>query len=145
MFVFVFLLVRLTGKREVGQLGATEFVAILLVSNAVQNAMNGGDNSIFGGLILAGVVMGLSYAGSTLAFRSKQARSILEGESTLLIHKGKIQRRGMNHERLSDADLQRMLREAGTELHFVKEAILETDGHLSLTKLEPIQHASDGI
>ena len=48
IFLFVLILLRITGKRQLGQMGATEFVAILLISNAVQNAMNGGDNSLSG-------------------------------------------------------------------------------------------------
>src|SRR3974390_1046639 len=82
----VLLLLRLGGKREVGQMGSGEFVAILLISNAVQNAMNGGDNSIAAGLILALTLIILSMGMARLTYRSKKWEAILEGKPRLLIH-----------------------------------------------------------
>ena len=61
VYIVVLLLLRLGGKRQVGQMGTAQLVALLLISNAVQNAMNGNDGSITGGIILAGVIMGWSY------------------------------------------------------------------------------------
>src|SRR3954470_17889269 len=88
VYLAVLILLRISGKRQLGQMGATEFVAILLISNAVQNAMNGGDNSVIGGLLLAGVLVGLSALISYLTYRSRWFSSIFEGTPTLLIHKG---------------------------------------------------------
>src|SRR5438270_5606910 len=86
VYVAVLLLLRVAGKRQVGQMGMTEFVALLLISNAVQNAMNGGDNSLVGGLILAGVLIALATLFAYLTFRSSRFERAVQGRPTLLIH-----------------------------------------------------------
>src|SRR5476649_1658576 len=86
VYAAVLMLLRLGGKRQIGQMGAGEFVAILLISNAVQNAMNGGDNSVSGGLILAVVIVLLSVAIAYLTYRSKTWEHVFEGRPRLLIH-----------------------------------------------------------
>src|ERR1700730_2093480 len=90
VYIAVLLLLRLGGKRQIGQMGTGEFVAILLISNAVQNAMNGGDNSITGGLILAAVITALSVAVAYLTYKSKRWDALFQGVPTLLIHHGKV-------------------------------------------------------
>src|SRR3954471_2001681 len=85
VYLAVLLLLRISGKRQLGQMGPTEFVAILLISNAVQNAMNGGDNSLLGGLILAVVLILMSTVISVLTFRSGAFRAIFEGTPRLLV------------------------------------------------------------
>src|SRR3954452_106505 len=79
VYLAVIVLLRLAGKRQLGQMGATEFVAILLISNAVQNAMNGGDNSLAGGLLLALVLIAMSWGISWSTYRSRRARALFEG------------------------------------------------------------------
>ena len=69
-------------------MGATEFVAVLLISNAVQNSMNGGDNSLSGGLLLAAVLVGLSSLISYLTYKSRLFSSVFEGTPTLLVNRG---------------------------------------------------------
>lgn len=119
-----------------GQMGATEFVAILLISNAVQNAMNGGDNSLMGGLILAAVLIALSSLISYLTFRSRVWSSVFEGTPTLLIHNAKLIPKNLARERLSESELRALLRKQGVhQLHEVQTAILEADGTLSITKM----------
>src|SRR5437764_10386808 len=90
VYLSVLILLRISGKRQLGQMGATEFVAILLISNAVQNAMNGGDNSLSGGLILAVVLIALSTLISYLTFKSRFWSTIFEGTPTLIVHKGVV-------------------------------------------------------
>jgi uncharacterized membrane protein YcaP (DUF421 family) len=142
VYLCVLILLRVSGKRQLGQMGPTEFVAILLISNAVQNAMNGGDNSLAGGLLLALVLIALSTIISLLTYRNKIAAIIFEGTPTLLIHKGDLVQPHMAKERLSRSELQALLRKQG--VHTFKEvqtAILEADGTLSITRVgEP----SDG-
>src|SRR3954452_19507967 len=89
VYLAVIVLLRISGKRQLAQMGATEFVAILLISNAVQNAMNGGRNSLLGGLLLAVVLITLSWAISWATFRNRRARALFEGSPRLLIHRGK--------------------------------------------------------
>lgn len=137
VYLGVLILLRISGKRQLGQMGATEFVAILLISNAVQNAMNGGDNSLSAGLVLAVTLIALSTLISWLTYRSSWFSSIFEGTPTLLIHNGKMIRKHLAKERLSPSELRVLLRKQGVhEVREVKTAILEADGTLSITKHE---------
>ena len=140
VYIAILVLLRLSGKRQVGQMGPTEFVAILLISNAVQNSMNGGDNSLVGGLLLAVVLILLSTAVSVLTYRSRFFRFIFEGTPTLLIHDGKVILPHLNKERLSFSELHALLRKQGVH-HFteVKTAVFEADGTLSLIRYSDVQ------
>src|SRR5580765_625413 len=79
VFCAILLLLRIAGKRAIANMGMAEFVALLLISNAVQNAMNGGDNSLIGGLILAVVLIFMSWSISVLTYKSKKFQRIFEG------------------------------------------------------------------
>src|SRR6187401_2478007 len=72
VYVFVILLLRVTGKRQTGQLEPFDLVLLLVLSNAVQNSMNGGDNSITGGLILAATLVGLNWLTGWITFKSRK-------------------------------------------------------------------------
>ncbi|MBI1859425.1 MAG: DUF421 domain-containing protein [Deltaproteobacteria bacterium] len=141
VFLYVLILLRIAGKRQMAQMSATEFVAILLISNAVQNAMNGGDNSLAGGLILAGVLIFLSWLISWLTFRYRKARTIFEGTPTLVIHKGTPIDQHLVREHLPRSELMVLLRKQGVH-HFsdVHTAVLEADGSLSITRNSEIEH-----
>ena len=136
VYVFILILMRISGKRELGHMGIIEFVTVLLISNAVQNSMNGGDNSLVGGLVLAGTLVVLGMAFSALAYRSKLFSRLFEGTPTLLINKGKIIKVNMRRERLRESELRVLLRKQGIH-HYseVSNAILESDGTLSVTKV----------
>jgi uncharacterized membrane protein YcaP (DUF421 family) len=130
VYIAIIVLLRLGGKRQVGQMGVGEFVAILLISNAVQNSMNGGDNSITGGLILATVIIALSIGMEYITFKSKRWENILQGRPTLLVHHGQLIDRNLESERLSTRELLTLLRRQGIHnLSEVAEAILESDGY----------------
>ncbi len=139
VFLSVIILLRISGKRQMAQMSATEFVAILLISNAVQNSMNGGDNSLLGGLILAAALIFLSWLISMFTFRSRRARLIFEGTPTLLVHRGKIVEKHMKEERITHNELKVLLRKQGIH-HFadIQTAVLEPDGTLS------VSHVADG-
>src|SRR5262245_8941346 len=79
VYSFILVLLRISGKRQVAQMGMAEFVALLLISNAVQNAMNGGDNSLTAGLFLAAALMGLSYLFHFFAFKSRRFEQLMQG------------------------------------------------------------------
>src|SRR3954454_9160914 len=82
-YSFVLLLLRIAGKRQVGQMGMTVFVALLLISNAVQNAMNGGDNSLVGGLLLAVVIVSLATVFAYVTYRWPRVEQTIQGRPTL--------------------------------------------------------------
>jgi uncharacterized membrane protein YcaP (DUF421 family) len=146
VYITVLMLLRLGGKRQVGQMGTGEFVAILLISNAVQNAMNGGDNSITGGIILAATIVFLSVAIDYLTYKSQTIENIVEGRPTLLVHGGRLLEHNLRKERLSAYELQVMLRHQGIQdISEVADAVLESDGKLSVTKKsEGQQNHGDG-
>ncbi len=133
VYFAVTILLRISGKRQLGQMGATEFVAILLISNAVQNSMNGGDNTLLGGIILATVLILLSSTLAYLTYKSKICQRIFEGTPTLLVHKGKIIQKNLASERLNESELRTLLRKQGIhKLNEISTAILESDGTLSV-------------
>ena len=135
VYLAVLLLLRVSGKRQLGQMSAIELVALLLISNAVQNAMNAGDNSLVGGVWLAAVLIFLSWLISWLGYRNKNLRLIFEGAPTLLMHRGKTIPSALAKERINLSELITMLRKQGIHhLHEVHSAILESDGTLTLVK-----------
>ena len=136
VYLVILFLLRFSGKRQVGQMSAVEFVVVMLLSNAVQNSMNGGDNSLAGGLILACVLVAMSWLISNLNFRFKGFRHVVLGVPTLLIHKGVLIEESMKRERIARIDLATLLRKQGIHhFHEVYTAILESDGSLSVTKI----------
>jgi uncharacterized membrane protein YcaP (DUF421 family) len=135
VFIGLMVLLRLSGKRQVGQLGAIEFVIMLLISEVVQNAMIGGDNSLTAGLLSAAILIALGALVSLLSFRSTTMSRLLEGRPTRLVHDGRVIRAHMNRERLSNTDLKILLRKNGVDdFRTIDEVILEADGSLSITR-----------
>ena len=135
VFIGLMVLLRLSGKRQVGQLGAIEFVIMLLISEVVQNAMIGGDNSLTAGLLSAAILIALGALVSLLSFRSTFMSRLLEGRPTRLVHDGRVIRAHMNRERLSNTDLKILLRKNGVDdFRTIDEVILEADGSLSITR-----------
>src|SRR4029077_9323189 len=90
IYVFLIVLLRLTGKRQVGQLAPFDLVLLLVLSNAVQNAMNGGDNSVIGGMISAVTLVGVNWIVGLLTYRSKKLEALVEGRPDVLIRDGKL-------------------------------------------------------
>src|SRR5262249_28189015 len=90
VYVFLIVLLRLTGKRQVGQLAPFDLVLLLVLSNSVQNSMNGGDNSLVGGLLSAAALVGLNWIVSLATYKSKKISAIVEGRPEVLIHNGKL-------------------------------------------------------
>ncbi|HXT02001.1 MAG TPA: YetF domain-containing protein [Elusimicrobiota bacterium] len=143
VYVFVLLILRVSGKRQIGQMGAAEFVALLLVSNAVQNSMNGGDNSITGGLVLAAVIMALSGLLGWLSYRSKRISDLIQGRPVMLIYKGEVVAHNLVKSGLAQRELHVMLRHQGFEdLRGIHEAVLEANGTLSVIKTEDLKPRS---
>jgi uncharacterized membrane protein YcaP (DUF421 family) len=133
IYVFVLILLRLTGKRQVGQLAPFDLVLLLILSNAVQNAMNGGDNSVTGGVISAITLVAVNYFVGYLTFKSKWLERIIEGRPIRLIHNGQIDHRAMNKVRMTTHELNASLRASGcTCADEVMLAILENGGNVTV-------------
>lgn len=138
VFLFVLLLLRFGGKRQIGQLTPFDLVLLLLLSNAVQNAMSGGDNSITAGVILAVTLVVSDAVVGLITRRSRRVERLIEGEPELLVHNGRVREAALARSGVTREDLFAAMRAqdcAGIEQ--VHAAILETNGHISvLTRKE---------
>jgi uncharacterized membrane protein YcaP (DUF421 family) len=134
VYVFLIVLLRVTGKRQVGQLAPFDLVLLLVLSNAVQNSMNGGDNSLVGGLISATTLVALNYVVGALTYRSKTLEALIEGRPQLLIHNGRLFEEVMRNAKLTHHELNAALRRGGCAcVDDVHTAILENNGSISVT------------
>jgi uncharacterized membrane protein YcaP (DUF421 family) len=133
VYAFLLVLLRFTGKRQVGQLAPFDLVLLLVLSNAVQNAMNGGDNSITSGLILAVTLVGLNWMVSWLTYRSKWMERLIEGRPVILVHNGKIDPRALKCVQMTMHELRAAIRAGGCACEEdVRYAVLENNGHVSV-------------
>lgn len=124
---------RLLGKSHMSQLSIIDFVLVLLLSNAVQNAMVGNDSSLLGGVAAAATLIALNYLLTAILFRFRKADAVLEGTPTLLIHKGVVIQQHLDKEKITLDELKRVVREHGIEhLAEIKTAIMELDGTISV-------------
>src|SRR6202521_5488515 len=133
VYAFLLVLLRLTGKRQIGQVSPFDLVLPQVLSNAVQSSMNAGDNSLVGGLISAAALVGLTSLVGLATFRSKRLEAIVEGRPQVLIHNGKLFEDVMARAMLTRHELQAALRQAGcTCVEEVRLAILENNGSISV-------------
>ncbi len=124
---------RLAGKRHISQLSLVDFALILLVSNAVQNAMVGGDTSLIGGIVAAGTLILLNVVLTKFLFRDARAGRLIEGEPRLLVHNGRYVTSNLEREKIRPEELDEQIREHGfADVSDVKTAILEVDGSISV-------------
>jgi uncharacterized membrane protein YcaP (DUF421 family) len=133
--VYLALLVglRLTGKRQLGQLSVFDLVLLLVIANAVQNAMVGADTSVWGGLVAAGVLIVWHRVIGWLQRRSRRVAKLLGGSPTILIYDGRVRTEALADEGLTEAELLQALREHGVATPAdVRIAVLETDGMISV-------------
>ena len=128
---------RLAGKRELGQMTPFDLVVILLIANAVQNAMVGPDTSVTGGLIAAGVLVTVNYGLAAARERLPWLRRAVEGTPTLLINDGKFVREHLRREGLEEDEVLMAIREHGvSDVKDVRMAVLETDGSISIVPVD---------
>jgi uncharacterized membrane protein YcaP (DUF421 family) len=130
---------RLAGKRQVGQLSMPDVVLILLISNAVQNAMVGDDTSLLGGIAAAITLIIVNTALAYVVSRSARARKIVEGSPVLLVYEGEVIDAHLTHERVTMEELKGVVREHGIEhIKEVRSAVLEIDGTISIVPMDAL-------
>ncbi len=140
IYAVVLIGVRLSGKREVGQMTPFDLTLLLLISNAVQNAMTGSDTSLIGGVIAAATLLVLNYGIAEVSGINRRFRKLVQGQPSLLVHDGQVLEAHMAKEHVSMDELQRALREHGiASYHDVALAVLEVDGSISCLKYDEIQ------
>ncbi|HYA25848.1 MAG TPA: YetF domain-containing protein [Terriglobales bacterium] len=132
--------VRLSGKREVGQMTPFDLTLLLLISNAVQNAMTGPDTSLLGGVVAACTLLIMNYFVAEVSGGNRRFRKFVQGQPSLLVHDGQVIASHMAKEHVSMDELQRALREHGiASMHDVALAVLEVDGSISFLRYDEIK------
>ena len=139
IYLLVLIGIRLTGKREVGQMTPFDLTLLLLLSDSVQNAMTGPDNSLLGGVVAAVVLLVLNYLLADISGINRRFRSVIQGSPTLLIHNGQLIAAHCAREHVTIDEVQRALREHGiSTISEVALAVLEVDGSVSVLKYDDV-------
>jgi uncharacterized membrane protein YcaP (DUF421 family) len=138
VYIALVLLLRVFGKRELAQLNPFDLVVLLSLSNTVQNAIIGDDNSVTGGIVGAIGLLAINWVLVRFLFRSRKFTRMLEGRRTVLVHNGQLDRRAMERESLTREELLDVIHRNGYE-HFeqVHRCELEPNGTFFVEALEP--------
>ena len=140
VYLLVLIGVRLSGKREVGQMTPFDLTLLLLLSNSVQNAMTGPDTSLAGGAVAAVTLFGLNHVVANISGMNRNFRKFIQGQPTMLIHDGNIIESHMAKEHVSMDELERALREHGiSKAKDVAIGVLEVDGSMSFLKYDDVK------
>ena len=133
VYAFLLVLIRITGRRQTGMMTPFDFMLLLILSNTVQNAMNGGDNSLGGGLFLAGTLVVINWIMLLLSRHFRLVHWALVGRPAFLVRDGEVQEKVMHRERITHHELMSALRSAGlANIEQAKDVILETNGTISV-------------
>lgn len=142
VYLFIIIAIRLFGKKEFAQLSVSDLVFVLLISNAVQNAMVGPNTSLTGGIVAATTLFIVNYFFKLLVYRFPIFQSLVSGEPKMLIYQGKVNEENLRKARISINELIETVREHGcTSIREVNLAILETDGNISVLSNNFKQHS----
>ena len=137
VYIGVFVGLRLAGKRELGQMTVFDLVVVLLIANAVQNAMVGLDFSVQGGLLAAATLLVANRVIALARLRGGTWGRLIEGTLTVLVEDGELIEPRLRRDGLERQELEMVIREHGVEsLGDVRLAVLETDGSISIVPME---------
>ncbi|HET9728230.1 MAG TPA: YetF domain-containing protein [Acidimicrobiia bacterium] len=137
---------RLGGRREIAQLEPFDFVVILLVPTAVQNAMVGADVTLGGGLVSAATLLGANYVVSIITARSAAARRLVEGSGRPIVENGHVVPASLRREHLTADDVERILQarlDTPTRIEDIQSAVLEVDGSVSVVRRDQSMERSN--
>lgn len=138
IYAFLFAIFRVVLRRDVGALGVADVLVLVLIADAAQNAMAGEYRSISDGLVLISTIIAWNAGIDWLAFRFPRLRRLIEPRPLLLVRDGRIQRRNLRREFITNEELRAKLREQGVEdLSEVHMAYLESDGEVSVLTADP--------
>lgn len=133
VYAFLLIFLRITGKRQIGQYAPFDLVLLLILSNAVQNSMNAGDNSLIGGLVSAATLILCHTVMAHACYRFPRFSRLVDGAPQILISGGQISKPVMEREQITSDDLKAALRAAGClHTHEVDEATIETNGQITI-------------
>lgn len=137
VYLFLVIVLRISGKREVGQMSILELIVVLLISDAVQNSMVGDNTTVWGGPVAVLTLLALDFGLSRLTQRSRRARLAIEGEPRLLVRDGRLLTRALREEKLDEEEVRAAIRAHGLEhVDEVRLAVLETDGSISVIPMD---------
>lgn len=133
VYIFIIAAIRVFGKKQLSQLSVIDLVFILLISNAVQNAMVGSDNSLAGGLTAAFALFAVNFLLKQAIYRFPRFGLLVQGEPLLLVYKGKINHNNLKKAKITLDELEEAVREHGiVHIKEVDLAVLEVDGNISV-------------
>jgi uncharacterized membrane protein YcaP (DUF421 family) len=133
VYLFIILAIRLFGKREFAQLSIIDLVFVLLISNAVQNAMVGPDTTLTGGLVAASTLFVMNFILKALIYRFAFLQNFIIGHPILLIYKGEVNEENLRKAHISVNELIETIHEHGSSsVKDVDLAMMETDGNISV-------------
>jgi uncharacterized membrane protein YcaP (DUF421 family) len=133
VYVVLLAMIRISGKRTMGQFTPFDVLLIVLLGNAVQNSLLGADQSLFGGLLLAAVLITINWIVGLISARSQVAERVIEGAPVVLARDGQLFHRVLRRELVSENDFNEALRQNGElTMEDVALALLETDGRISV-------------
>ena len=133
VYLFMIIAIRLFGKKELSQLNTADIILILLISNAVQNAMVGSNSSLQGGLVAALVLFVLNFILKKIMYNSKTITDLVQDKPEILIHNGIIDFKALAKLEITSQELEEAIREHGVETYKeVKLAMMEIDGNISV-------------
>jgi uncharacterized membrane protein YcaP (DUF421 family) len=142
VFFFIMIVFRIFGKTELAQLSITDLVFVLLISNAVQNAMVGPDTSLLGGLIAASVLFFINMVLKRIKYRFPIFKKFMEGEPIILVYKGVINKTNCRKVGITEDEILETIREHGSDsVDEVNSVILEADGNISVVSNEYKHHS----
>jgi len=134
---------RLAGKRELAQLNTFDLVVLLTISNTVQNAIIGNDNTVTGGIIGAATLLLLNYLVVRFIYQNNQLEKLVEGSEDVLISDGKVNQKALERETISMEELEIAAHKQGfNSLEDIERAVLEPGGGFSFTAHEPAPETS---
>jgi len=134
VYAALLMMVRASGKRTIGQFTPFDLVVMLLLGEAVSDALGAGDEGVLGGLIAAATLVLLNLFLGFASTRTRTAEEIVEGRPVLLAREGEVFVEVLRRHRLGQGEWEQALREADAELNEVRRAFLETDGTISILK-----------
>jgi uncharacterized membrane protein YcaP (DUF421 family) len=133
VYLFMVIALRVFGKKELSQLNTADVILILLISNAVQNAMVGNNTTLLGGIAAASILFTINFILKKLMYRYKKFSDFMLEKPEILIHNGSIDFKSLSKLNITSDELKEAMREHGVEYYKdVKLAMLEIDGNISI-------------
>lgn len=135
IYFFMFILMRIWGKKHLSEVTTFDFILLLFISEAVQNSLVDDDHSLFGGMIVITTFLIWSTILNKLTFRSRKFEMLIDGEPKIIVKDGKMIREVLRKEEITEQELYESFRENGVlDLKDVKQATIETNGHISVVQ-----------